>query len=67
MLPLILSFNYLTVLVVELGQTSLLFTGCVAAGLWCFERKRPALGVLLWAILYGVINAQNLAERWRRR
>jgi simple sugar transport system permease protein len=24
-------------------------------------------GVLLWAILYGVINAQNLAERWGRR
>jgi ABC-type uncharacterized transport system permease subunit len=24
-------------------------------------------GVLLWAILYGVINAQNLAERWARR
>lgn len=23
-------------------------------------------GVLLWAILYGVINAQNLAERWTR-
>lgn len=24
-------------------------------------------GILLWAILYGVINAQNLAERWSRR
>jgi ABC-type uncharacterized transport system permease subunit len=24
-------------------------------------------GVLLWAILYGVINAQNLAERWGKR
>ena len=24
-------------------------------------------GVLLWAILYGMINAQNLAERWRAR
>lgn len=24
-------------------------------------------GVLLWAILYGVINAQNLAERWGER
>lgn len=24
-------------------------------------------GVLLWAILYGVLNAQNLAERWGRR
>ncbi|HEY3109563.1 MAG TPA: ABC transporter permease [Chloroflexota bacterium] len=24
-------------------------------------------GVLLWAILYGVINAQNLAERWSRQ
>lgn len=24
-------------------------------------------GVLLWALLYGVINAQNLAERWGKR
>lgn len=24
-------------------------------------------GVLLWAILYGVVNAQNLSERWARR
>jgi ABC-type uncharacterized transport system permease subunit len=24
-------------------------------------------GVLLWVILYGVINAQNLSERWARR
>ncbi len=52
LLPLVLTLNYLTVAVVELGQTSLMMTGCVAAGLWCFERKWPALGVLLWSVAF---------------
>jgi hypothetical protein len=52
LLPLVLSVNYLTVLVVELGQTSLLFVGCVAAGLWCFERKWLILGVVLWSVCF---------------
>jgi hypothetical protein len=50
LLPAVLLLNYLTLAVVELGQTSLLFAGCVAAGQWCFERRRPAAGTLLWAI-----------------
>jgi len=52
LLPLILSWNYLTAAIIELGQTSLLCTGCIAAGLWCFERKQPTLGVLLWSVAF---------------
>jgi len=40
----------LTVPIVLVGQTTLLFVGCVAAGQWCFERGRPTLGALLWAV-----------------
>jgi general nucleoside transport system permease protein len=32
-----------------------------------FALPAAMAGVLLWAILFGIINAQNLAERWRRR
>src|SRR5205823_2963222 len=44
--------NYLTLAVIELGQTSLLFVGCAAGGLWCFERKRGAAGVALWSVCF---------------
>ena len=30
-----------------------------------FALPAAMAGVLLWAILYGILNAQNLAERWR--
>jgi hypothetical protein len=40
----------LTLPTVIVGQTTLLFVGCVAAGQWCFERGRPAVGALLWAV-----------------
>jgi hypothetical protein len=52
LLPLVLACNCLTVLVIDLGQTSLMFVGCVAAGLLCFERKQAALGVLLWSVAF---------------
>ena len=39
-----------TLLIVVVGQTTLVFVGCVAAGQWCFERKRPLLGAVLWAV-----------------
>jgi hypothetical protein len=45
-----LVLNYLSVAIIAVGQTPLLFVGCVVAGLWCFDRKLPALGVLLWAM-----------------
>jgi hypothetical protein len=63
LLPAIILLNYLTLAIVELGQTGFLFVGCVAAGQWCFERgpspgagsrKRlifyELLGSFLWAI-----------------
>ncbi|HEV3386603.1 MAG TPA: glycosyltransferase family 87 protein, partial [Gemmata sp.] len=40
LLPAIVLLNYLTLAIVELGQTSMLFVGCVVAGQWCFERGR---------------------------
>jgi hypothetical protein len=50
--PFVLAFNYLTFKVIELGQTGLLIVGCVAAGQWCFERRRPVLGTLLWSVAF---------------
>src|SRR5262245_61994998 len=50
LVPLFLLLNFLTIGVVLMGQTTLLCVGCVAAGQWCFERKRPVLGALLWAV-----------------
>jgi hypothetical protein len=52
LLPLVLVWNYLTIAVIELGQTSLLFAGCVAAGLWCFAHRRPVCGVLFWSVAF---------------
>jgi hypothetical protein len=50
LVPVFLLLNFLTVGVVMVGQTTLLFAGCVAAGQWCFERRWPLLGAVLWAI-----------------
>ncbi len=45
-----LCLNLLTAGVVVVGQTTLLAVGCVAAGQWAFENRRPAVGTLLWAV-----------------
>ena len=50
LLPALLLLNPLVTATVVVGQTSLLFVGCVAAGQWFFERGRPTVGALLWAI-----------------
>ena len=52
-IPLFLLLNFLTLGVVIVGQTTLLCVGCIAAGQWCFERKRSLftlLGAVLWAV-----------------
>ncbi len=48
-----LVLNYLSVAIIAVGQTPLLFVGCVVAGQWCFDRGGrwgPWLGALLWAV-----------------
>ncbi|MCI0700737.1 MAG: DUF2029 domain-containing protein [Planctomycetia bacterium] len=52
LVPFLLLLNFLTIAVVMVGQFSVLFVGCVAAGLWCFERggRFALLGVLLWSV-----------------
>ena len=69
--------GYTAILVVSLGLLRPAFTAVCAvlvAALLSggtqlqvqFSLPAAMAGVLLWAILYGIINAQNLAERWRR-
>lgn len=45
-----LVLNYLSVAIIAVGQTPLLFVGCVIAGQWCFDRGRLWPGALLWAV-----------------
>lgn len=48
-----LVLNFLTIAIIKVGQTPLLFVGCVIAGQWCFEsRSRWGLwlGALLWSV-----------------
>jgi hypothetical protein len=52
LLPILLVVNYLVVAVVNVGQTTILATGCVAFGLWCFNKNRPTLGTLLWSVAF---------------
>ena len=70
--------GYTAILVVSLGllRPGLTTVACViVAGLLVggtqvqlqFGLPSAVAGVLLWAILYGVVNAQNLAERWGTR
>jgi simple sugar transport system permease protein len=70
--------GYTAILVVSLGLLRPWFTAVCAvlvAALLSggtqlqvqFGLPAAIAGVLLWAILYGIINAQNLAERWRGR
>jgi hypothetical protein len=46
----ILLLNPITLAAQVPGQTSLFALGCIAVGQWCFERKWPVLGTLLWAV-----------------
>ena len=50
LVPFLLLLNLLTLAIVVVGQTTLLFVGAVAAGQWCFDNRRPTLGAILWAI-----------------
>ncbi|AWM42038.1 hypothetical protein GobsT_68180 [Gemmata obscuriglobus] len=48
--PFLLVLNPFVLAITFVGQVTIVSVGCVAAGLWCFARNRPALGVLLWAV-----------------
>lgn len=48
--PVVLALNTMTIAIVVVGQTTLVFIAAVAAGQWCFERKREVLGAFLWSI-----------------
>jgi hypothetical protein len=50
--PFVLLLNNFTVVVLTVGQTTLVAAGCVAAGQWCFERGRRWVwvGCVLWAV-----------------
>ena len=69
--------GYTAILVVALGAlrpgltagASVIVAGLLIGGSQLqvqFSLPVAMAGVLLWAILYGVMNAQNLAERWAR-
>lgn len=48
-----LVLNFLSIAIIKVGQTPLLFIGCVIAGQWCFEKWGRIglwLGALLWAV-----------------
>jgi hypothetical protein len=48
-----LVLNFLSVAIIAVGQTPILFVGCVVAGQWCFDRGGRWglwLGALLWAV-----------------
>ena len=70
--------GYTAILVVSLGLLrpwftavcALLVAALLSGGIQLqvqFGLPAAMAGVLLWAILYGILNAQNLAERWRSR
>ncbi len=50
--PFLLVLNPLTLAIVIVGQVTIVSVGCVAAGLWCFSRNRPTLGVILWSLTF---------------
>ncbi len=52
LVPFLLVLNPLVLAIVIVGQVTIVSVGCVAVGLWCFERKRPTLGVILWALTF---------------
>lgn len=52
LLPFLLVVNFLTLAIVQVGQTTLVVVGCVAIGQWCFEKGRPTIGILLWSVAF---------------
>ena len=50
--PFLLVLNPLALAIVVVGQVTIVSIGCVAAGLWCFSRNRPTLGVVLWSAAF---------------
>lgn len=53
LVPFLLLLNFLAIAVLQVGQTTFVCAGCVAAGLWCFDRPGRGwfwFGVLLWAV-----------------
>lgn len=50
LVPFLLVCNPLAIAIVLVGQTSLVFAGCVAAGLWAFDRGKPYVAALIWVV-----------------
>ncbi len=48
----VLLLNPITLPTLVVGQTPLLFAGCIALGQYCFERDRPRVGCFLWALTF---------------
>lgn len=48
----LLVLNPFTLQIVMVGQVTVVALGCVALGQWAFERNRPVLGTLLWAVAF---------------
>jgi hypothetical protein len=48
----LLVVNFLTLSIVQVGQSTMVVVGCVAFGQFCFEKGRPTAGVLLWSIAF---------------
>lgn len=51
-IPVLLVVNFLTLAIVQVGQTTLVSVGCIAFGLVCFEKRWPLAGVLLWSVAF---------------
>jgi hypothetical protein len=50
--PFLMVVNFLTLAIVQVGQTTLVAVGCIAMGLVCFNKNRPLLGTLLWSVAF---------------
>jgi len=51
-LPVLMVVNFLTLAIVQVGQTTLVAVGCISFGLVCFNRNRPLAGTLLWSVAF---------------
>lgn len=49
---LVLLLNPITMPSLVVGQTTLLFAGCIAFGQYCFESGSPRFGCFLWALIF---------------
>lgn len=52
LVPVLLVVNFLTLAIIQVGQSTLLVVGCIALGQLCFEKGRPLPGVLLWSVAF---------------